>query len=97
MLLDAYGRPVAGEEESFAAAESVRQPSGHIIVNGQQAGDTRQCVHCGGHFLMLRGSGRRRGFCTLCHGITCGSPGCEACVPAEKRLEQREAVGRQQL
>jgi len=77
------GQPAGG-------AAAARRPSGAILVDGQQVADTLQCVHCGGHFVMIRGSGRRRGFCTLCHGITCGSAGCVACVPTEQWLDQVE-------
>ena len=51
--------------------------------------DLVQCVHCGGHFPIKIGSGKTRGFCTLCNGPVCG-PSCANCVPLEKWLENRE-------
>lgn len=84
MVLDAYGNP-------YHDAQVVQQPAGAIMINGRHVADTLQCVHCGGHFAIVKGSGRRRGFCTLCHGVTCGSRGCLACLPTERRLELREA------
>tara|TARA_Y100000310_G_scaffold98201_1_gene95921 strand:- start:16490 stop:16765 length:276 start_codon:yes stop_codon:yes gene_type:complete len=86
-LLDAYGRPITD-------AASMRRPDGHVLVDGEQVADTARCVHCGKHFVMVRGSGRRRGFCLKCSGMTCGAATCLACVPAERRIERREAAGK---
>lgn len=61
--------------------------SGLIIVDGIEVAATRQCVHCGGHFVSVKGSGITRGFCRLCKGITCGSHSCDACIPFEKQLD----------
>ena len=66
------------------------KPKGAIVVDGREVAETMQCVHCGGHYVRVPGSGTRRGFCTLCHGVTCGAAGCDACVPFEKRLERIE-------
>jgi len=63
---------------------------GHILVDNRMVADTAQCVHCNGHFQIVRGSGRVRGFCTKCMGPTCGSRECDECVPFEKRLEIME-------
>jgi hypothetical protein len=52
--------------------------------------DSLQCVHCGGHWYMESGSGKQRGFCTMCNGPHCGQPGCWACIPLEKRLKELE-------
>lgn len=52
--------------------------------------ETHLCCHCGGHFVMQKGSGRLRGFCTRCNGLICG-PACANCVPAEQLLENIEA------
>lgn len=50
---------------------------------------TLQCVHCGGHWIPLPGSGRVRGFCQRCMGPVCG-PGCAECIPEEQMLENIE-------
>ncbi|HXP88840.1 MAG TPA: hypothetical protein VN841_29230 [Bryobacteraceae bacterium] len=63
---------------------------GAILVDGIQIGSTRKCVHCGGHFQMLRGSGVTRGWCMRCGGVTCGSARCDACIPEEARLDHAE-------
>ncbi|MCC6419930.1 MAG: hypothetical protein IT429_16975 [Gemmataceae bacterium] len=53
--------------------------------------DTVQCCHCGRIWLWQPGSGRRRGFCTLCGGLTCGTGACDRCVPMEQMIENMEA------
>ena len=58
--------------------------------HGMTAGETVQCVHCGGHFLCSPGSGKIRGWCPRCNGYVCG-PQCEECVPQELRLERMDA------
>ena len=63
---------------------------GIIIVDGQAVGDTYQCAHCGGHFDMVKGSGKLRGYCTKCGHITCGKYECCTCVPFEKKLDLME-------
>jgi hypothetical protein len=77
----------------YADALAVRRPAGAILIDGAQVADTAQCVHCNGHFVMVKGSGTIRGFCRNCNGIVCG-PGCAACVPFEKRLDLAERGGR---
>ena len=76
-------------------AVSVLRPNGTLHVfdcdGPEQVFDTVQCVHCGRHWVWKHGSGKRRGWCTKCNGITCGHPGCDACVPIEQRLSNREA------
>lgn len=52
---------------------------------------TVQCVHCGRVWLWQPGSGRVRGFCTRCNGITCGSHACDVCVPLLQLVENLEA------
>jgi hypothetical protein len=71
-------------------AESVRKPSGHIIIEGSEVADTMKCVHCGHQWIPIKGSGRTRGFCTKCNGVTCGSPECMPCYPFEQRLDDYE-------
>lgn len=67
-----------------------RKPSGHIILGGQEIAHTMQCKHCGGHFVSMRGSGIRRGFCMRCRGVTCGKTACDVCIPFEAKLEAGE-------
>ncbi|HSZ58591.1 MAG TPA: hypothetical protein VK797_23185 [Tepidisphaeraceae bacterium] len=74
---------------------SVLKPHGTIIVTDPDAGtivkDCLRCCHCQAVWVVVRGSGKRRGFCTKCMGPTCGSDECMACNPWEKRLERIEA------
>ena len=55
--------------------------------------DTLQCVHCGMHWKVQRGSGKKRGFCTNCMGPTCGQHKCDPCYPQEKQLDDAEKYG----
>lgn len=78
---------------------TVRKPKGAILVTGpagvEDEGDTVQCVHCQMHWKIVPGSGRTRGYCLNCDGLTCGKPACETkCLPAEKMIQQMEARGR---
>ncbi len=75
----------------YSKAIAVHKPSGHVIVDGNQIADTVQCVHCGAHWVPIRGSGRVYGFCMNCNGKTCGRKSCHACVTSEKKLEIRES------
>lgn len=52
--------------------------------------DTLQCVHCNAHWNVEPGSGKKRGWCILCHGPHCGGKNCWTCVPFEKKLERWE-------
>jgi hypothetical protein len=74
----------------YSKVESVRQPAGVILVDGQTVADTLQCVHCNRHWIPIKGSGRKRGFCRECMGPLCGSKECMTCVPFEKKLEDQE-------
>ena len=72
---------------------SSTRPHGHVIIAGPEGvieGETMQCVHCGRHWVIQPGSGRRRGWCSKCMGPTCGSQQCHECVPAERKLELME-------
>lgn len=51
---------------------------------------THKCVHCGGHFTVVRGSRTKRGFCMKCMGTTCGAERCDPCLPFIKRLDLYE-------
>lgn len=67
------------------------QAHGVILEGTKEVADTHQCPHCGMHFVMVKGSGTRRGFCLKCHGVTCGKPECSTkCVPMERQLEMME-------
>lgn len=52
--------------------------------------DTLQCCHCGGHFEVVSGSGRLRGFCLRHNAVTCGRPECMMCLDKEQRLDNIE-------
>lgn len=70
---------------------------GGVLISTPQGGgpavarDTVACCHCGRHWVWEPGSGRVRGWCLRCAGLTCGSPRCCACVPVEQWLENVEA------
>jgi hypothetical protein len=67
-----------------------RKEDGVIIIEGRQVGSTKQCCHCGAHFISQKGSGKTRGWCMKCNAITCGEMKCCECVPFEKRLDMAE-------
>ncbi len=75
------------------AQHTVSRPAGWIAVTPEfgrvKEYDTLQCVHCGGHWVVVPGSGRKRGFCLKCCGPVCG-PRCLECRPAEAQLEAVE-------
>lgn len=58
-----------------------RKPAGFVIVNGQEVAHTLQCAHCSAHFISVRGSGKRRGFCWKCMKVLCGKLSCMTCKP----------------
>ena len=57
-----------------------------VLVSRAYAGgpeqqiDLVQCVHCQQVFPYVRNSGRDRGWCPNCKGITCGRKHCDPCV-----------------
>lgn len=69
--------------------------SGHVFTMGLWGelweGQTLQCSHCQHTWILKKGSGRERGFCTKCMGYTCGKPECDECVPIEQRCSNIEA------
>lgn len=65
---------------------------GAVIVDGSEVASTLQCCHCGGHFVSIRGSGKRRGFCLRCMAVTCGQAQCDVCLPFERQLEMMEGA-----
>lgn len=72
-------------------ANLTKREDGIIVLNGSVVATTKQCCHCGNHFVMVKGSGVKRGWCMKCHAITCGKIECCKCVPFEKKLELYEA------
>lgn len=64
--------------------------SGAIITDGHYSADTSQCIHCGQHFQITKGSKIKRGYCLKCTGVTCGKLECMECYPFEKRLDDAE-------
>lgn len=96
MAFDFLIKPVV--ENLYIEAVSVRKEHGAIIVDGVQVASTLQCVHCGAHWIPMRNSGMKRGYCTNCAGPVCGAEACMAhCVPFEKQLERMEKAGRRQV
>ena len=53
--------------------------------------DTLQCCHCAMHYVVVKGSGKKRGWCMVCNKPTCGQAKCEACLPWEQMLENIES------
>jgi hypothetical protein len=77
--------------------KSTRGARGYVIVSSPDGPcdiqkETRQCVHCGNHWIYEPGSGRVRGWCMKCNGVTCGSKQCDPCVPFEARIEIMEGA-----
>lgn len=78
------------KKEPFPKAKYERKPSGIILVNDVEVAATLQCCHCGKHFVSIKGSGKRRGWCLRCNKITCGNPACDPCIPFEEKLNIME-------
>jgi hypothetical protein len=74
----------------FGNVQFERKPKGAFIVDGKEVAHTLQCVHHGGHFVSIRGSGTKRGFCMNCHGPTCGHKKCDPCLPFMKQIDISE-------
>ena len=74
-----------------AGAIITAEPSGRTIE-----ADTLQCAHCGMHWQVQPGSGKRRGWCTKCNGPLCHEKElCMVmCYPFEKRQDDMEKHGR---
>jgi hypothetical protein len=70
----------------------MNRADGYIRIDDPDAkvieADTLQCVHCGGHFAVVRGSGRTRGWCMKCNGPHCGAAGCWECRPYKKLVDE---------
>lgn len=73
----------------------LKHGKGAVVQNGQHIADTLQCVHCGRHWVPLKGSGTRRGWCSACSGVCCGNEACMVCIPYEARLEIMEGTRKQ--
>jgi len=55
-----------------------------------QQQDTVSCCHCGRVWLWVKGSGRVRGWCMRCNGVTCGNQACDECVPMLQMIQNLE-------
>ena len=67
------------------------KPDGYIQIVGDGPtveADTKQCGHCGGHFVIVRGSGTRRGWCNYCSAVLCGREACFMCRPYAKLVAE---------
>lgn len=78
---------------------SAVKPKGHtstVYHDGSTAErDTLCCCHCGAHWEVVPGSGRTRGWCMKCMGVTCGREQCErVCCPEPMRVEEPEKAAR---
>ena len=76
--------------DPYKLARYDRRAMGFLLVDGKEAACTLRCVHCGGHWMPVKGSGIKRGWCTRCSGHVCG-PTCPAavygsCVPHDVYL-----------
>lgn len=67
-----------------------KKPSGYIIIDGNEVARTLQCCHGGEHFISVRGSGIRRGWCLKCQKPTCGKAKCDPCIPFQEKLDLYE-------
>ena len=77
---------------------SARSPMGGVLLFAPDGNhierDTVQCCHCGMHWMIEPGSGRKRGFCMKCMQVTCGEENCMECIPTELKLDIHEKTGR---
>lgn len=86
-LKDYGGLLLPGAPEYVRAARA----AGTCLMGGTEVAVTLQCVHCGKHWVPVQGSGRKRGFCTMCNGPLCGKKECiETCLPWQKKLDIEE-------
>jgi hypothetical protein len=71
-------------------------PDGYVIIVAPDAPtverDTLQCVHCGKHWMVVKGSGRTRGFCMKCNGVHCGGQQLLGVPSMGEGRERGEAV-----
>lgn len=85
LLFDGLGRPIKRKDFGYSIKNS-----GSVLLDGEEVAKTHQCVHCGMHFVSVRGSGKTRGFCRNCMGILCGKKECFTCMPFRKKIELYE-------
>ncbi len=75
---------------------TMRRPDGYAKIVDPSGikleADTKQCCHCGGHFIPVKGSGKIRGWCRKCHAMTCGKLECCKCEPFEEKLKTMESA-----
>lgn len=71
------------------APQFERKASGFILMDGVETASTLRCVHGGEHFISIKGSGTKRGWCMKCDGVFCG-PQHAACCHWEKKIEDFE-------
>lgn len=57
------------------------RPHGALLEDNREVADLLQCCHCQYTWKLQPGSGRRRGFCYRCMGVTCGKEACMVCFP----------------
>lgn len=76
-----------------ASPEYTSRPGGTLIVDGMDTAQTQMCCHCGTHWTLVKGSGKRRGWCLECSGLTCGKPSCTSCYPYEKQIDDMSKRG----
>jgi len=68
--------------------------TGLCFENDRETAETRQCVHCGRHWIYRPGSGRKFGWCMNCGGIHCARPECCVCDPWQRKIEaEARAMG----
>lgn len=69
--------------------------AGLVTINDADKGvietATRQCVHCGAHWVHIVGSKIVRGWCGPCGGFVCSAKCLKKCVPIEAQLDNVEA------
>jgi hypothetical protein len=66
--------------------ETVTPDSGPVVQT-----EVATCCHCQQIFEMVKGSGRKRGFCLKCMKLTCGRACCDPCLPLERMIANMEA------
>ncbi len=75
------------------APQPERKASGIILMdegNGWRAtADTIRCAHGGEHFISVKGSGIRRGWCSRCNGVFCGIRHAE-CYDWRRKIDDYE-------
>lgn len=74
--------------EEYKNAKFEAKPSGYILFDDQEVAHTLQCAHCNNHFVSIKGSGIKRGWCHKCSKPLCGAEPCMVtCVPFEAKLD----------